>query len=395
MTEAIVARGYMTRERAGVSALFFMNGYVVGNWAPKIPGFASALGIDEAVLGLMILAFGVGSLIVMPLIGAVIAREGSRRVSRALALAMAPMLLLVTLAPNVWTAAAALALTGGLVGGMDVAMNANAVAVERDLRRAIMSSCHAWWSVGGLVGASTGGLLLGSFGPVGHAVVVMAVVLAALAAASPTILDDVAAKDAPAAARADGAPVGRRLLLPLLVGTMALFSMIPEGAILDWSALYLREALGASVETAGLAFAAFSGAMAVMRFSGDPIRDRYGAVVTLRVSTVIAGIGMVVAALAPSVGLAAAGFAFAGLGIANMVPIAFSAAGNLPGLPPGIGLSIVTFMGYSGLLFAPSLIGFIARHTGLGPIFTVLPLLYIVVLGLSGLARHAEAAKHS
>jgi fucose permease len=135
--------------------------------------------------------------------------------------------------------------------------------------------------------------------------------------------------------------------------------------------------------------------MAVMRFSGDPIRDRYGAVVTLRVSTVIAGIGMVVAALAPSVGLAAAGFAFAGLGIANMVPIAFSAAGNLPGLPPGIGLSIVTFMGYSGLLFAPSLIGFIARHTGLGPIFTVLPLLYIVVLGLSGLARHAEAAKHS
>ena len=88
--------------------------------------------------------------------------------------------------------------------------------------------------------------------------------------------------------------------------------------------------------------------------------------------------------------MAAAGFALAGLGIANMVPIAFSAAGNLPGLAPGIGISVVSFMGYSGLLFAPSLIGFIAKHTGLGPIFTALPLLYIVVLALSGLARHAD-----
>jgi fucose permease len=182
-------------------------------------------------------------------------------------------------------------------------------------------------------------------------------------------------------------------LLPLLVGIVALFSMIPEGAVLDWSALYLRQELGASVETAGLAFAAFSATMAVMRFSGDPIRDRLGAVLTLRVSTLVAAMGMLVAAWAGGVAGASLGFAMAGLGIANMVPIAFSAAGNLPGLAPGIGISVVSFMGYSGLLFAPSLIGFVAKHTGLGPIFTALPLLYIVVLGLSGLARHADAAE--
>ena len=174
---------------------------------------------------------------------------------------------------------------------------------------------------------------------------------------------------------------------------MALFSMIPEGAVLDWSALYLQQELGASVEAAGFAFAAFSATMAVMRFSGDAIRDRLGAVLTLRLSTVVAGTGLLTAAFAGSVPVAASGFALAGLGIANMVPIAFSAAGNLPGLAAGVGISAVSFMGYSGLLFAPSLIGFIAKHTGLGPIYVGLPLLYIVVLALSGLARHADPAR--
>lgn len=146
MISVSAVRGYMTPERAAVSALFFTNGYIVGNWAPKIPGFKAALGIDEAVLGLLILAFGLGSLAVMPLVGAVITREGSRRICRLTALALTPVLLLVTLVPNVWAAALVLALLGGVVGGMDVAMNANAVAVERFMRRAIMSSCHAWWS---------------------------------------------------------------------------------------------------------------------------------------------------------------------------------------------------------------------------------------------------------
>ena len=392
MSEATVAAGYMPRERAAVSALFFVNGYVVGNWAPKIPSFKADLGIDEAVLGLMILAFGIGSLVTMPLVGMVIARAGSRRIAVAMGLAVAPVLLALTLAPGAWSAAAVLVLLGGLIGGMDVAMNANAVAVERRMGRAIMSSCHAWWSMGGLAGAATGGLLIARFGTTGHALAVLAVGLAIVVATMPAVLHDGPAAAGPVTTTA-GPKAGRTLgLLPLLVGVTALFSMIPEGAVLDWSALYLQQELGASIETAGLAFAAFSATMAVMRFSGDPIRDRLGAVPTLRISTVVAGVGLLLAAWADSVVGAAAGFALAGLGIANMVPIAFSAAGNLPGLAPGIGISVVSFMGYSGLLFAPSLIGFVAKHTGLGPIFTALPLLYVVVLALSGLARHADVA---
>lgn len=391
MSETLVLNGYMPRERAGVSALFFINGYVVGNWAPKIPSFKDGLGIDEAVLGLMILAFGIGSLVTMPLVGMGIAHAGSRRLGIGMGFAVAPMLLLLTLAPGPWSAAAVLVLLGGLIGGMDVAMNANAVAVERRMGRAIMSSCHAWWSLGGLAGAATGGVLIARLGVAGHAGAVLAAVLAVLVAALPAVLHDAPAPPAPGEVKQKaGITFG---LLPILVGVTALFSMIPEGAVLDWSALYLQQELGASVETAGLAFAAFSATMAIMRFSGDPIRDRLGAVPTLRVSTLVAGTGMLLAAFADGVLGTAAGFALAGLGIANMVPIAFSAAGNLPRLAPGIGISIVTFMGYSGLLFAPSLIGFIAKHTGLGPIFAALPLLYIVVLAFSGLARHADAAR--
>jgi fucose permease len=130
--------------------------------------------------------------------------------------------------------------------------------------------------------------------------------------------------------------------------------------------------------------------MAVTRFAGDIIRNRLGAVATVRLCAGLALTGMLVAGLAPNSAIAIAGFALAGIGISNLVPVAFSAAGNLPGLAPGIGISLVTFMGYSGILLAPSAIGFIAEHTGLAPVFAVLPALFVVVLALSGLARHAD-----
>lgn len=389
MSLVLSESGWMPRQRQAVAAMFLMNGYVVGNWAPKIPDFKARLGIDPATLGLLILAFGLGSLLLMPAVGAAIARDGSQRVLRATALTLAPLLLVVTLAPTVWSAALMLVVLGGFTGGMDVAMNANAVAVERGMRRAIMSSCHGFWSLGGLVGAATGGLMLAAIGPVGHALVVMAVCLALIAAAWGGLLHDRPERGAPKPAL-----TLPRSLMPWLIGLVALFCMIPEGAILDWGALYIQSELGGGVAVSGFGFAAFSATMALTRFGGDPIRDRFGAVLTLRISTLLAAAGLVTAGLAPSPGLAVAGFAVAGLGIANMVPIMFSAAGNLPGLPPGIGLSLVTFMGYSGILVAPSAIGFIAAHTGLAPIFLALPLLYFLVLAMSQHAAHADPAAH-
>ncbi|NVD40785.1 MFS transporter [Ensifer sp. HO-A22] len=383
-----VRQGYMTRNRLAVSLLFLMNGFVTGSWAPKIPEFKDRLGISESVLGLLILMFGIGSLVLMPIAGGFIARVGSQKVVKVTAILLSPLLLLLTLLPNVWAAAVGMFLLGGFVGAMDVAMNANAVEVEKSMRRAIMSSCHAYWSLGGLIGAGIGGFLMARFGVLPHVLVVTVLSLTVIAIAWPMILAD---KPHPAATK-------EKLRLPMtplpwLIGIMALFSMVPEGTVLDWGALYLRNELGASVELSGFGFAAFSATMATMRFAGDHVRDRFGAKRTLRICTVTALVGMVLAGLAPNAYVAILGFAIAGIGISNMVPIAFSAAGNMPGLQPGIGLSVATFMGYSGMLFAPSLIGFVAEHTGFAIIFASVPVLFIVVLMLSHHAHHADHAK--
>ena len=385
---AAATAGFFPRSRIAVSGLFLVNGYMVGSWAPKIPVFADRLQLSEGTLGLMILLFGVGSLLMMPVAGSQIARYGSSVVVKITGALLMPMLLLVTLADNIWMGAVAMVLFGGFTGAMDVAMNANAVEVEKSVRRAIMSSCHAFWSLGGLIGAASGGYLLATIGPVGHAIVLTAVAYIVLALCWPLVQHDAPHPEAvKERARLPMTP------LPWLLGLIALFSMVPEGAILDWGALYVRDELGASMTMSGFAFGAFSLTMAIMRFAGDLVRDRFGAVKTLRVCTLTAAVGMLIAGFAPNAAVATIGFAIAGIGISNMVPIAFSAAGNLPGMAPGIGLSVVTTMGYSGILFAPSIIGFISEYTGFAAIFAALPLLFLVVLALSGLARYADTIR--
>ncbi|AYG67875.1 MULTISPECIES: MFS transporter [unclassified Rhizobium] len=382
--------GFFTKPRAAVSLMFLLNGFMVGCWAPKIPEFAERLQLTKFELGLMILVFGVGSLVMMPLAGAQIAVRGSRVVMRAFAVLLLPMILALTLAPSVWTAAVALFLFGGFIGAMDVAMNANAVSVEKSMRRAIMSSCHAFWSLGGLLGSAIGGLLISRLGVLGHAEASTVLAVLFLVVAWPMVFGDQPHPD-------EAKPKAKLPMIPLpwLLGIVALFCMVPEGAVLDWSALYLGQEKGASVALSGFGFAAFSATMATMRFAGDFVRDWLGAVRTLRVCTVFAIVGMLTAALAPNAEIAILGFALCGIGISNMVPIAFSAAGNIPGLQPGIGISVVTTLGYSGMLVAPSAIGFAAEHVGFSPVLMALPVLLLVVLAFSSLARYADGIGES
>lgn len=373
------------KARWAVSALFFANGLVVGSWAPKLPAMMARLGIGESVAGLLVLVLGIGSICLMPVFGALVARRGSSHAVRLAAVLFAPSLIWISLAPTVWSVAAAVLVFGGLIGGMDVAMNANAVAVERARRRAIMSSCHGFWSLGGLVGAGAGGIGIQALGELTHAVVVTVIVAGILAMAFPRLL-----QDQPSGEQRQQPLRLPRTPLPYLIGVMALASMIPEGAILDWAAVYLQKEMGASLALAGWGFAACAGTMAVVRFLGDGIRRRHGAVVTLRASTVIAMAGLALAGLAPSPITAIAGFGLAGIGIANMVPIAFSAAGNVPGLAQGVGLSVVTTMGYSGILLAPGTIGFLAERISFSVIYVGLALLLLIPLLLSRLARTAD-----
>lgn len=376
----------ITKERVAVALLFLANGYIFGDWAPKIPEFAARLGLDSAGMGLMILVFGVGSLAMMPVAGALSAQRGSGAVVRIFALAFIPALLIIALVPNVVTAVIVMFYFGGTMAAMDVAMNTNAVAVEKSMRRAIMSSCHAFWSLGGLIGAATGGFLITQFGSTVHALVATIAAAIMIAVAWPSIIAD---KFHHPSGEKQKLTLPRNPL-PWLVGVMALFSMVPEGAIIDWSAYHMRQDLGASVTLAGFGFAAFSFSMAVMRFAGDLVRDRFGAVRTLRACTTIAIIGMLIVGFSTDPYVSLVGFAICGIGISNMVPIAFSMAGNMPGVNPSVGLSIATTLGYSGMLVAPSLIGFVAKHSGFGVVFIALPVLLLVVLAFSSLARYAD-----
>lgn len=373
------------KARFAVAAMFLVNGLIVGSWAPQIPALTERLGIRESTLGLLILAFGLGALIAMPSCGVLIARYSSRKVLKSIALLCAFSLVCVALVPNLWFAFPIMLLFGGLVGGMDVSMNTNAVAVEDRLGRAIMSSSHAFWSLGGFIGSASGGWLIATLGSGLHGALISAAALLIVVYANGFLISE------PAHAQEDKV----KLSLPrnptiYIIGILALFSMLPEGAMLDWGALYLKQELGSDLATASLGFAAFSGSMAIMRFLGDHVRNRFGAVKTLRVSTAIAAIGLLGGSLAPTPLIAIAAFAFAGLGIANIVPILFSAAGNQRDLPPGVGMSLVTTMGYSGILVAPSAIGFIGERTGFAPIYMALAMILLIVCGLAHYAASAD-----
>jgi fucose permease len=376
------------RGRWAVATMFLVNGFLTGSWAPQIPLVLTRLDITEFTLGLLILCFGLGALSAMPWSGYLMSKHGTRKVLRGFALLASFGLLGVALAPNVWLAGVALYLFGAMAGSMDVAMNANAVVVEQKLARAVMSSSHGFWSLGGFVGGGLGGVVIQNFGHLTHAALVTAAALVALAWSLPRLI----AEERPVAHEHAKFSLPRTATV-YLVGILALFTMVPEGAVLDWAALYLRQELGADLATAGLAFAGFSGAMAAMRFLGDGVRNRFGAVQTLRISGVIAAVSMLLAALSPWSWLAIAAFTCCGLGIANMVPIAFSAGGNQPGMQSGTGMAIVTTMGYSGILLAPAPIGFAAERTGFGPVFIALSGLLVVVCLMAPLASAAEFAR--
>ncbi|MBW8640168.1 MFS transporter [Hoeflea sp. WL0058] len=379
----------MNNARVHVSLLFLVNGFLIGNWAPKIPEFAERLLLDEGQLGVMIAVFGMGALVTMPLTGVVIARIGPVFAVRLTALVAASTLLWVTLAPNHGLAALSLFVFGGSIAGMDVAMNAVAVEVERRRGAPIMSSCHGFWSLGGLFGAVAGGYLLQYAGVMLHALFVTAISAALVG----FVLLGLRLDDAPVDTEQRQPIRFPRTLLPYMIGLLALFSAMPEGVVIDWSALYLRQELNADAFVSGLAFGAFSAAMATVRFFGDPVRKRLGAVRTVQICAGSAFIGFLIAGMATSPEIAVAGFLITGLGLSNLVPIAFSAAGNLPGIAPGIALSLTTTIGYSGILVAPVLIGYVAEYTSFSAIFTGLSLMLFAILLMAPNSRYADVGR--
>lgn len=373
--------------RVALSMLFFGNGLFIGVWTPMIPVFKERLMLSDSELGLVILALGLGALAAMPVGGALIARYGTRSPILFNSLLCAPGLVLVALAPDMVNAVIVLAFFGMFWAGMDVAMNANVIEVERSMKRAIMSSCHGFWSLGGLIGALFGGKTLFYFGEPGHAFFWMVIFLFLMSYALRNM------ENAPPSQEEVNAGFKIRFprsILPYLLGIVCLFSIVPEGVVIDWSGLLLHEERGFELTTAGYGFAAFSLSMAFVRFTGDYFRQKLGAVKTLRMCLVISITGFIIVTLASTPTLTILGFFITGIGISNLFPIAVSAAGNLPGIPSGIAVSVVTSVGYSGFLLAPPLFGFIAQAYSYSFIFGLMPLCLFIVFFAMYPVRYAD-----
>jgi fucose permease len=371
--------------------MFFVNGAVLASWLPHIPDVKRAHAISDGVLGLVLLAMAVGAVFTLPAAGALVGRFGSRRMTMLSAVGLCVVLPLPLLSPSVPALALALLVLGACNGLLDVSMNAQAVLVERAYGHAIMSSFHALFSLGGLVGAAlaSGAMWLGA-GPVAHVVPAAVVALAAVLAARPALVRS--APHVAAGARIFAWPAGELLVL----GLLAFAGLLAEGAMGDWSAVYLRDVLGATPAAAGIGFAVFSLAMAAGRFGGDAVVRRLGPTRVLRLSSALAAVGLGAALVVarPLAGIVGCGLV--GLGIANVIPVLFSAAARVPGVQPGAAIAAVATTGYLGLLAGPPLIGIAAEAVGLGAALGIVALLCGVIAVKGGVVdvapRQAAAA---
>jgi MFS family permease len=367
----------LQRARLGTSLMFFLHGVIVSTWLSRIPAIQSHLRLTPGELGLALLGTAAGAMISMPLTGALVTRLGSQPVTNVSTVLMALGLIPLPLAWNQLSLALALFVFGFFSGAMDVAMNAQAVVLEQRYGRPILSSFHALFSLGGMSGAALGGVAA-AYGllPLAHfSWAVLLYVPVGLLAGQMLVRGD---KGLP------GHPVFARITRPLLgLGCLAFCILLNEGAMADWSSIYLRRILLTSESTAAVGYAVFSFAMAGGRLAGDWVTERFGRVPVVRTGGSIAGIGLAAGLAAQNVPATFLGFAAAGIGFSVIVPLVFGAAGR-HGSSAGAGLAAVTTVGYFGFLVGPALIGLTADHTGL---HAALFLVVVLSLIVSALAR--------
>jgi MFS family permease len=345
--------------RAATFGVFFVNGAAVGTWVGHIPWVQARFGFSKSTLGLVLLAMAAGVIVALPLMGHAVVRLGSGRAVRIAAPSCVLALSLPLLAPEPWLLPVALALFGASSGAMDVSMNAHGVAVEQARRSPTMSSLHAGWSLGGLAGAG----LVAAGGAAGleprvETLAAAAILALLLAACLRRIGEGSVTVELPIGfAR----PSRGLVLLALL----CLLIMLTEGAVADWGGLYLRRDLGASTAAAALAFAGFAAGMTAGRVLGDALNRRLGGAVLMRAGSGLATLALGILLLVGTPAPAIAGFALVGLGVANGVPLVFSAAGHAPGRGSGPNIGAVSSLGSIGFLAGPPFIGFLAQATSL------------------------------
>ncbi|GAA2813955.1 MFS transporter [Streptomyces showdoensis] len=348
----------LSRLRSALTLFFALDGFLFAGWVVRIPAIKQQTGASAGDLGLALLGVSAGAVVTMTLTGRLCRRYGSHPVTVVTAVLLSLSLALPALTRSPLALGLVLLLFGAAYGGINVAMNSAAVDLVAALRRPVMPSFHAAFSLGGMVGAGLGGLVAGGLSPTAHLLGLTVAGLLLTAVAGPVLLrhpspaPPEALPARPSAARRSGS---RRAVL--VFGVIALCTAYGEGALADWGALHLAQDLDAHPGVAAAGYALFALTMTAGRLSGTALLERLGQTRTLVAGGLTAAAGMLLGALAPSVWAALLGFAVTGLGLANIFPVAVARAGALAG-PSGV--ATASTLGYGGMLLGPPSIGFLA-----------------------------------
>ncbi|CAM3722533.1 MFS transporter [Rouxiella silvae] len=362
-----------TAQQVATRIIFLLSGFAISAWAPLVPFVKIRLDISDGTLGLLLLCIGAGSTFSMPLTGYLTGKMGCKAVIILSTVVLCLDLPLLTLMDSTAGMAWALLIFGMAIGMVDVAMNVHAVVVEKASGRAMMSGFHGFFSIGCILGAlAVSGMLSLELTPFIATLVVIALVLVLLAGISKHFWHDTKSKK--------GEPM---LVMPrgwvIFLGLLCFVMFLTEGAMLDWSALFLITERGMNPHNAGLGYIIFAIAMTIGRLSGDKIVNYFGRFKVLLIGSLTACAGLLLSVGADSLYAVAVGFIMVGLGASNLVPIMFSAAGNQSTMPANLAIASVTTLGYAGILAGPALVGFIAQVSNLSIALSCVAALLLLV----------------
>lgn len=366
--------------------IFLVCGLAISSWAPMVPLAKDRLLLNEAELGFLLLLLGGGALFMMPLSGFFIRKLGSRKVILTAVLIVAFILPFLLIINNICLMGFVIFAFGCGIGTIDVAMNSQGVQVQNAYGKPIMSSLHGLFSIGGLLGSMGLGFLMKiGLNPIYAAVTISTLLLILLAVQYNSLLNYSAEREViqKFSHIDESQTVAKRFQwlngTVLVLGFMCFIVFLSEGAMLDWSAIFLRDHKGVESEFSGIGYAAFSVAMAVMRLSGDSLISKLNSKIVVIGGSLIASLGILVLLLSPWILLSLFGFILLGIGAANIVPVFFSEGGRIVGLSPTVTIPVISTMGYAGQLAGPALLGFIAHHFSLTVAFESIALLFIIV----------------
>jgi predicted MFS family arabinose efflux permease len=360
--------------------VFFITGLGYAAWAPLVPFAKARTGIGEGGLGLLLLWLGAGSIVAMPLAGALAARLGCRIVIIGSALLLCLALPLLASAASLPLLVAALLAFGAGVGAIDVTMNIQAIIVERASARPMMSGFHGLFSLGGIAGAGgMAALLAAGASPLVATLIVTACVIAALAMAAPHLLTYGSRREGPSFAWPHG--------IVLFLGVLCFIAFMAESAVLDWSAVFLVSARGMATSYAGLGYAAFALTMTLGRLAGDRIVRLLGVRNVIMLGGLCAAAGFALSTMFDSWHVALLGYALVGVGSANIVPVLFTAVGRQRVMAENVAVPAITTLGYAGILVGPAAIGFVAHTSSLSTAFLILALLLLGVAASGRILR--------